>query len=568
MSNGVPITAELKRIIALPRRPPEAPQGAVELLTEMFKTPGGAKTLWPIQALALIEAADCQGLFGFIKIGGGKTLVSYLAPLAMEAKRPLLLVPAALKHKALAQDIPETQLHFRMHCGLRIESYDMLSSPLSAFMLDEYKPDVIILDECQAFKNPNATRTKRFTAYLKANPSTKLVAMSGSATTSSLKDYAHLMAYALKEGSPLPRTWVVLEDWDAALGAKAGTDIVDDSGWAPRKEPGALMLLCDPAKGDKTARDGFRRRLLETPGVVASVSDDLEGIDLKVRTIGKAQLPRGFVPSVIADALTELRRTWKTAWGEEVESGLALASHARQLACGFYYRWKWPNNTPDREWLFARSEWHRELRERLKRSQPGLDSPALIGKAIVEGRLESDTYWPWEAIRERHGKKGPPVEAVWLDAFVIRYVLQWLDQHPHGIAWFGYRAVEAALRNTGVTVFGRDDRFPIDPATHKIDVKGSFVASMKSHGTGHNLQWNHWENLFFNCPAGTPANAAMLDQTIGRTHRDGQKNKIVTADVLLHTPELEAGWEQCLRRAKYMQETGTNCSKLLQGLKT
>jgi hypothetical protein len=558
---GVPNTSELQRILALPRRAPEPPAGAVDLLTEMFKTPAGTKKLWPIQAHALIEAADCAGLFGFVKIGGGKTLISYLAPLAMEAKRPLLLVPAALKHKAIEQDIPETQLHFRLHCGLRIESYDMLSSPRSAFMLDEYKPDLIVLDECQALKNPIATRSKRFTAYLKANPSTRLVAMSGTATTQSLRDYAHLMAHALKEGCPLPRTWVVLEDWDAALGAKAGKDngtggTVDGDGWQPAKEPGALMYFC---KTGETAREGFRRRLVETAGVVVSMDDNIEGVDLKVTTSKIA------TPPLIRDALVELRRTWKTAWGEEVESGLALAMHARQLACGFYYRWKWPGGIPDREWLFARSEWHRELRERLKRSTPGLDSPALVGKAIVEGKLESDTYWPWAAIRERHGKKGPPVEAVWLDPFVVRHVVQWMDKHPHGIAWYSYRAVEGALRKMGVPVYGRDDEFPIDPTTHKINVRGSFAASMKSHGTGKNLQWNHHENLIFNCPAGSPSNAALIDQTIGRTHREGQGSPLVTVEVLLHTIELEAAWQTSLRRATYMQETA-GPSKMLQGL--
>ncbi len=559
--SGVPATAELTRILKLPRRPSEPPEGCAELLTEMFKTPNGTMKLRDLQAFSILEAADNNGLIGFVGIGKGKTLISFLVPLAMEAKRPLLLVPAALKHKAIQQDIPELQQHWRMHCGLRIESYDMLSSPKSAFLLEEYKPDLIVLDECHALKNPTATRTKRFMAYLKAHPETKLVAMSGTATTQSLRDYAHLMHHALKAGCPIPRTWVVLEDWDAALGAKSGTDSLTQNGWQPAKEPGALRLLCNSPT--ESVRDGFRRRLIETPGVVASADDLIEGVDLKLKTITGSPT----LPPVISEALAELRHTWKTAWGEEVESGLALAKHARELACGFYYRWKWPNNTPDKEWLYARAEWHRELRERLKRSKPGLDSPALIGKAIVEGNLNSDTYWPWAQIRGRHGPDGPPVEAVWLDSFFIGYVLEWMRQHPHGIAWYGYRAVGAALRAGGVPVFGRGDDFPLG-ADHKINVRGSFAASMKSHGTGKNLQWNHWENLIANCPSGSPSNAAMLDQTIGRTHRSGQPSQLVTVDVLLHTPELQDAWAQAIRRAEYMQGTTGASSKLLLGLGT
>jgi hypothetical protein len=189
----------------------------------------------------------------------------------------------------------------------------------------------------------------------------------------------------------------------------------------------------------------------------------------------------------------------------------------------------------------------------------------LIGKAIVEGALHSDTYWPWAQIRGKYGPHGPPVEAVWLDSFFIRYVLQWMQQHPNGIAWYGYRAVGAALRAAGVPVYGREDNFPIGP-DHKINVKGSFAASMKSHGTGKNLQWNHWENLIANCPAGSPSNAALLDQTIGRTHRTDQKSPRVSAEVVLHTDELREAWGQAIRRAQYMQGTTGASSKLLLGL--
>ena len=86
----------------IPRRTPLSPDEEAEqidLLTNHLRTPGGTMRLRPVQAQALYEMHDYGGLFGPIRVSGGKTLITLLAALVLEAQRPMLIVPAALIEK-------------------------------------------------------------------------------------------------------------------------------------------------------------------------------------------------------------------------------------------------------------------------------------------------------------------------------------------------------------------------------------------------------------------------------------------------------------------------------------
>lgn len=106
-----------------------------------------------------------------------------------------------------------------------------------------------------------SARTRRFLRYLEAHPETRLVAQSGTLATRTIKDYAHLAEFALREGSPLPLREPVVEEWAAAL--DPGTAV------AP---PGLLLKLVGPPQqlapleGENEAerdrrrvRDAYRR---------------------------------------------------------------------------------------------------------------------------------------------------------------------------------------------------------------------------------------------------------------------------------------------------------------------
>ena len=151
-------TPEIERIAALPRRvwTDEAARELAVLLTRELKTPRGTMELRPVQAVALYEAMECGGLFGPIRVGGGKTLITLLLPLVLEAKRPVLLLPATLVDKTW-HDRKILAEHWRLPTNLQIISYELLGLVQSAEKLEYIRPDWIITDECFVAGTPIRT---------------------------------------------------------------------------------------------------------------------------------------------------------------------------------------------------------------------------------------------------------------------------------------------------------------------------------------------------------------------------------------------------------------------------
>ena len=79
---GVAYSPEFSRVSALPRRTwtDEEAQASADALTPVLARPGTDRTLRPLQAIALQELFHCRGLFAPIRVGGGKSLITFLAP--------------------------------------------------------------------------------------------------------------------------------------------------------------------------------------------------------------------------------------------------------------------------------------------------------------------------------------------------------------------------------------------------------------------------------------------------------------------------------------------------------
>ena len=203
---GVADSKELARILDLPRRQLVENDAFAADVSDFFKLPQGTMVLRAIQALALAEMHDYGGLFGSIKVGAGKTLLTALAPTLLNSKRPLLLIPAKLREKT-RRDFAELRKHWQMVPEIRIESYEMVSrapKPLyceargckcmqfvgdtkcsckhdlgehaAPSILDMYAPDLIISDESQKLANFRAAVTRRVARWMRQHPTTKFVA--------------------------------------------------------------------------------------------------------------------------------------------------------------------------------------------------------------------------------------------------------------------------------------------------------------------------------------------------------------------------------------------------------
>lgn len=594
LAKGVPDSKELKRIIDLPRR--DLVLETVPDVTEAFSIPGGSIKLWPIQSAALLEIEKVRGGLFPIGVGHGKSLISLLASEVLDSQRPVILVPPSLKTKLIEHDIPFYSQHFKFRTP-HVVAYSELSSAGSAGILDELNPDLIVADEAHSLARSTAARTRRFIRYMTKNLGCAFVALSGTMTAKSLRDYAHLSELALKDRSPLPTEWGVLEDWCTAL---------DPGDFSAR--PGALQKLCEDKGHDHSngVRGVFRCRLVSSHGVVATEESAL-GTSLTIRSripriteresaanssrgsggstfntpslrgsntgeqtaddgreavnphnvnadvavvdtsdSAKHNVDRFLLPS--REALEKFRETWTRPDGEEIEEAARFHQIAQQLAQGFYYRWAWPEGQVDHDWLQARSDWHREVRNYLSnRSAPGRDSPGLLAGLAERGEWQAPTYPAWRAVKDR---KPPPVEVVWLSDYLISDAAEWIK--GGGIVWVTSPAFGEALhRVCKAPYFGAGDDEILSTTSPAI------IASVSAHGIGKNLQ--RYSRMLF---VGLPGNK-LLEQAIARCHRPGQKTDEVTVDIYLHTEELRQRWKTVIKEAKYVQESTGQKQKVL-----
>ena len=589
-------SADLSRIRDLPRRSLDPRDStAAEYWTVVLRrtTPSQCnckavyghciKQLLPVQGWALQEAREVGGLLGLIGVGQGKTVVDVLLPLVMPGcKTALLLLPPNLKAQFLQRDFPQISEHFftpNLAAGryftpglpsLHVVSYSELSVAGGTDLIERIRPDLIICDEAHNLKHRTASRTKRFLRHCHKWPETRIVALSGTLTTKSIKDYAHFGQLAFGEQSPLPLHWPTVEEWAGALDPESAHTLA-----AP---PGALACLCE--KGEPV-RQGFRRRLVDTPGVVATDSSVL-GCSLVLQRRELA------VPDSIKAVLKASSETWQRPDGSGVDDGpigerdqaadelqdaMALNALLRQLSCGFYYRWTWPRGEPvelQREWRRIRSAWNKEVRDRLKTARTHMDSPMLLANAAIrwhegyqhEGKHfpphhKSDVTWAsqyWPEWRDIRYQCEPQTEPVWLDDFMVRDAVKW-GREP-GIIWYEHTALGDALRAAGVRTYGGGKEDSEQILLERGD--RTIAASIKAHGTGKNLQM--FDRALVLC---APADGAVWEQMVGRTHRQGQKSDEVSVDIYQHTEVLTDAFKSAINKARYIMETTGTPQKLI-----
>jgi hypothetical protein len=544
-------TAELDRILALPRRPPTCPAGLIEEMTAALKRNAGTQTLLPVQAWALFEALTQSGLLGNIDVGEGKTLISFLIAYVLEATSFVLIIPSNLiektriEHAAYAKHWHVTPLE-----EIEIVSYEELSRVSAESLLDELAPDLICCDEVHRFKDRGAACTRRMVRYMKANPETRFIGLSGTLMQKSVRDFGHVLRWALRDGAPIPRTEAELEDWAWALDDK----LPEDARW----HPGALLSLCAERPPDNAtsaelvtaARLGFQRRLLETPGVVSTLGD-AERVRCPIYISAVAPAKYNQTTEVNFE---RLRNTWTLPDGWELDSASDVWRHAREMALGFYYVW---DPRPPDEWLEARREWNGFVSGVLEHSRT-LDSEEHIARAVDAGRLQDGGKLArWRKIRSTYKINQ---RAVWFDDAALRYCAEWMRKHPDGIVWVEHVAFgERLAQMTRCKYYGADGRAADGELLTADSSPGrAVIASIKANKEGRNLQ-TRASNLI----TSMQDSADVCQQQFGRTHRRGQTADQVTFEIFLSCLEHANSFRHAMSGAAALRDTLGARPKLL-----
>jgi hypothetical protein len=556
-------TAEVRRIAALPRRvwSEQAGIDLAAMLTRELRRPGGSMSLRPVQAIALFEGMETRGLFGPIRVGGGKTLLLQLLALVLGAKNPVQLLPAALIEKTW-HDYQALTPHWYLPTNLQMISYEMMGLVQHEAKLRYIKPDFIEADEAHYLKNRQAGRTRRVSRYMRENPETMFAAVSGTAMKGSIKDFTHLLRWCLKKNAPIPETEDEAAHWADAIDEKVNP-------LARRKPTGILSLGPAPQDVDRltAARRVFQSRLLETKGVVASSKTD--GVTCSLRISGLEYKPAPITEQHIANMLglndtptTRARgedKAWTTPDGWSFSEALELRRYIRELALGFHAIW---DPRPPDPWRNARRDWAAFVRDILSHSRT-LDTELQVTNAVDQGTLPRERYtppptlpegWVSETIEENHesrGERGRAVLAawraqrdaaqpsteqpftinakpVWHDDTALNTCLAWM-QREKGIVWCEHVFFAKKLAQlSGAPYYGAEGLNERGESITHVKAGSAIIASVAANKAGRNLQMFD-SNLITSCPS----DALTTEQTLGRTHRDGQESDEVNVHILI-----------------------------------
>lgn len=392
----------------------------------------------------------------------------------------------------------------------------------------------LVVHNCHRLKNRRAAVTRRVSRWMHDHPETRFVGMSGTIMRKSLTDFAHILRWALKDKAPIPKTEQEIEEWASALDEPnpgvPGAELT-------QLEPGALAELCpDVPPTVENVRRGFRSRLVETPGVVATAGE-AERVDCSLYI--RAHILK--VKPITEQHFATLRGAWQRPDGKEFEQGVEVWACARQLALGFHYEWAPPPPDP---WMAARKAWSKYVRAILANSRT-LDSPLEVINAIDAGRVhdEGNVLAKWRAVRDTFK---PITVPVWHDTSALEFCADWAKKP--GIIWAEHHHFATRLAKvTGLPYFGESGFSRDGTYVEDADCSKAIIASIRANKDGKNLQGDPdrcWKGFSRNLVVSPPEGWDVWQQAIARTHRPKQTADEVEVDILWSCREHVNAWHK------------------------
>lgn len=557
--------ADFDRIFTLPRKRKKDWEKIAEQLTEQVRAPGGTWKLRPIQAEVLVSIAENLGTFASVGVGGGKTIMSYLAGTICDVRDFAVIVPAKLREKT-KRDFKALSEQFITTARWHILSAEEIGLRDGMERLEKTRAQLIVIDECHKFKNTSAARTRKLLRYLDEHDECKLLAMSGTVTDRSIRDFSHLLRRSLGEmGTPLPVDPSWLGKWARLV----------DPNIDGRIRPGVFeQKLPEGLHPSKATAEDYRKivhkRIFKTEGAVMLPSTSYGG------PIELSRIDAGTTPEI--ERLIHRLHNAKVGPNDDLVFPIEIYRIHRCLALGFWYDW---DPRPPEHWLRARRAWRAWVQQVLDSEIYGLDSELMVINAVDRGYYLREPKGPddevdgenpedriaiedegllerWRAVKNDYkGTQFP----VWVTESILEKCIEQSGalKDPM-LIWTEYRAVGEKLNelyglpyyaNKGMTKDG----------DYIGDCKGdvSPVLSIAANSEGLNLQ-DRWHRALYLLAM---QSGTQWEQTIGRIHRPGQTADACELYVNINTEEVAIAFEKAIEFARFQQGMTGAPQKLL-----
>ncbi len=602
------VESEIRRICRLPIIELLSPEEVEEFSRQFITAEQFEKgfRLFDTQANAILSYKIFNGLFAPIGVGWGKTLITIC--IANEAfkkgiQKILLCVPPQVYPQLVYTDIPWTRqrtnivvpfiylgnktqarrkiLTIDEKPGCYILPYSLLSVKDTSEIIQRISPKLFILDEAHLLKNRDAARTKRVVNYLMANKP-EVVALSGTVTNKSVRDYHHLIKACLKENCPLPLEVKQALDWGCVIDSNAAPSSGQTGPVKPLIQWGIQNFPEEDFTFDVTGfRKAYKKRLHTCPGVVAT-GDSIVGCSLIIENIPAEIAPNEELKKHIKGVLEE----WVTPDGDEIDHAIHTYKWLYELSAGFYNSLFWPetqeyafrkgiSETQAETLLIQAKEHHKrnqeyksELREFLKHSfKEGLDTPMLVAHDMSkhgDDNVPESLYDAWRQVKELERPDLPErdSEPIRVCDYKISAANKWAwDIGEGGIIWVYHQEIGKWMYERLKESLIECIHCPRDTDELILNPKYRdhiMVASITAHGVGKNLQ--HFHNQYF---LQWPRSAATAEQALGRLHRSGQEADEVLAVTNTTTDFDKLNFAACLNDSLYIHQSTGAKQKLI-----
>jgi hypothetical protein len=524
----------MSRISELPRRAWKDDAGPfVDRLSDLLRAPGGSQQLRLAQAGCLLELAAARptrrrGQVINGRVGIGKTLALALAARVVGAQRPLIVTLGGIL-KETKGHVDSTRRDWQVPADIVFTSYTALGNlPRKGLDLRSFwhglDPDFVGCDEVDKLANISAACSQMVAEWRERCPEAWFLPVTATCDVEGLPSYAHTMAWALGEDSPLPLDRDDIEAW---------SEVIDKGNML--HSAGVCVDLGIPRSSTlPQIRAAFRERLHSAPGVIIddtpftgvpltfqshALDVGLEDEFVKLRVLGQKADGLDVLPDDDSDEAGEDDPDPEQP--DRVLNG-QIGETARQYGRGFFYKMDPPAPA---DWLAARRSYFSWVRAQLQ---------ARSFKTEAQARAWADEtglprYLRWAAIKDSFV---PQHRTVWLTRKTLQWAGDWAARNPHGIIWTEHPAVGLELeRMTGLTYYGSRGYSAAGKYIEAAPKGQPIIASRRANSVGRNLQYK-WNCMLFLQPLGK---SRLLEQAAGRVHREGIEtwSSEVRADVLL-----------------------------------